>query len=309
MELEPLAGEDEQRRLADVQDRVAECARGTWPRTGCVTTKAGSWPGWPRRRNVSARASRYCASSSVSHRHARFWPSRRWLRRNAVITSSSAASAMRAGPARSKGIGRAGKAGDVHGLLGDVHGVVAELFQVRGPPARCRAAGRARGLPAARRRCARSTSPRCSRGGCRPGRPCRSPSRPAATSFWKKAVMAETSCDWTSRAISTRSSPSSSSIMVRHRPRERPDFEWAGGASGPSGADGHAKLGGPTPFARFQPSSRRDLPLVLLLVHPDIQLEIRRGRKPQRALAGFQADFTALETHGQRAEVLGNLLR
>src|SRR5262249_24086033 len=105
--------------------------------------------------------------------------------------------------------------------------------------------------------------------------------------------------DWTSLAIRARSWPRSSSIT------RTSDAELAAGAR----TDGDAELGRLGHGLALPADFELQLPLVLLLRDLDLELHVRPRCQPERALARFEADFSALETDRERSQVLRDLLR
>ena len=73
--------------------------------------------------------------------------------------------------------------------------------------------------------------------------------------------------------------------------------------------DRHAQLGRLRRRRALPADLELDAPLALLLSHLQLELDVAGGREMQRALAGLEADLTPLEPDGQRREILRDLLR
>src|SRR5262249_22970291 len=73
--------------------------------------------------------------------------------------------------------------------------------------------------------------------------------------------------------------------------------------------DRHAQLGRLRRRRALPADLDLDAPLALLLSRLQLELDVAGRRQVERALAGLEADLTALEPDGERREVLRDLLR
>src|SRR5262245_25952012 len=310
MQLEPLAGQDEEGRLADVQDRVADTLQELRHEEvrddeGRIRMGLGKTPECLLQRVAILLVEVELAAAGVLG----LLGSRVGERRDDLVEGGQR-HARRAGQVERDRAG--GETRHVHRLLGDVDRVVAELFEVERHPEDSAKLARAH---VARRRLGDALEtlhldeteqvvdlivllgdllgePRVSleERGHAPDELRLDQSRHHGKVLTEVLVQ--------DASHGSLSDPGS----------------VAGGAgsdlrAGRALPDGHAQLGRLRRRRALPADLDLDAPLVLLLARLQLELDVAGGRQVEGALAGLEADLTALEPDGERREVLRDLLR